>query len=72
MVADIGNGAFEGEPAEEFVGQETEVGGFARGEGGAQEGLGFIRPNGGVIASGWRERETAASGQPEGSQGVEA
>ena len=72
MAADVGNGAFEGEAAEEFVGQETEVGGFARGESGAQEGLRFIRPRGGVIASRWRERETTASGQPEGPQGVEA
>lgn len=72
MVADIGNGAFEGEAAEEFVGKETEVGGFTGGEGGAQERLRFIRPGSGVVASGWRERETAVSGQPEGPQGVEA
>lgn len=52
MTADVGGGAFEVEPAEEFVGEEAEVGGFARGEGGAQEGLRLIRPGSGVIASG--------------------
>lgn len=72
MAADVGNGAFEGEAAEEFVGEETEVGGFSGGEGDAQECLRFIWPGAGVIASRWRERETAATGQPEGSQGVEA
>jgi hypothetical protein len=72
MIANVENGAFEGETTEEFVGQETEIGGFARCEGSAQEGLCFIRPGRGVISSGWCERETAASGQPEGSQGVEA
>lgn len=72
MAADVGDGAFEGEAAEEFVGQEAEVGGLGRGEGRAQECFGFIRPRSGVIASGWREREAAASGQPEGPQGVEA
>jgi hypothetical protein len=49
--ADVGGGAFEGESAEEFVGQEAEVGGFASGEGEAQEGVRLIRPEGGVIAS---------------------
>lgn len=72
MAADVGGGAFEGESAEELVGQEAEVGGCARGEGGAQECLRFIWPWAGVITSRWRKRETAASGQPEGSQGVEA
>jgi hypothetical protein len=72
MTADVGGGAFEGEPAVEFVGQEAEVWGSACGEGDAQEGFRFIRPRGSVIASRWRERETAASGQPESSQGVEA
>ena len=72
LIANVGGGAFEGEAAEEFVGQEAEVGGFARGECGAQEGLRFIRPRGGVIASGWREREAATSGQPESPQDVEA
>jgi hypothetical protein len=72
IAADIGDGAFEGESAEDFVGQEAEVGGCARGEGDAQEGLRFSRPRGGVIASGWRERETAPARQPQGSQGVEA
>lgn len=52
IATDIGDGAFEGEPAVEFVSQEAEVRGGARGEGGAQEGLSFIRPRGGVIASG--------------------
>lgn len=56
MAADVGEGAFEGEPAEEFVGKEAEVGGCVGGQGGAQEGLRFIRPRGVVIASGWRER----------------
>lgn len=51
MAADVGGGAFEGEPAVKFVGEETEVGGFAGGKGGAQEGLRFIRPRGAVIAS---------------------
>ena len=72
MAADVGDGAFEGEAAEEFVGEEAEVGGFSGGEGDAQEGIRFIWPGGGVIASRWREREAAVSGQPEGSQGVEA
>ena len=35
MIADVGDGAFEGEPAIEFVGQEAEVWGSARGEGDA-------------------------------------
>jgi len=52
MAADVGDGAFEGETAVEFVGEEAEVGWSASGEGGAQKGLGFIRPRGGVIASG--------------------
>ena len=52
MAADVGDGAFEGETAGKFVGEETEVGGSARGEGGAQEGLRFIRPGSGVIAPG--------------------
>lgn len=34
MAADLGYGAFEGEAAEELVGQEAEFGGFAGGEGG--------------------------------------
>lgn len=51
MFADIGGGAFETEAAEEFVGEETEVGGFARGESGAQEAIRLIRPGGGVIAT---------------------
>ena len=72
MAADVGDGAFEGEAAEEFVGQEAEVGGFARGEGGAHEGLRRNRPRGGVIATGRREGQTAASGKPEGPQGVKA
>ena len=72
IAAHIGDGAFEGESAEDFVGQEAEVGGRARGEGDAQEGLHFGRPRGGVIASGWCERETATARQPQGSQGVEA
>ena len=72
IVADVGNGAFEGEAAMEFIGQETEVGGFACGEGGAQEVLYFFRPSSDVIAAGWCKRETAASSQPVGSQGIEA
>jgi hypothetical protein len=72
ITADVGDGAFEGEAAEEFVGEEAEVGGCARVEGGAQECLRFIRPRGRVIASRWCEREAAASSQPEGPQGVEA
>jgi hypothetical protein len=72
MAADVGDGAFESEAPEEFVGQEAEVGGLAGGEGGAHEGIRLIRPRSGVIASGWCERETAASGQPEGPQGIEA
>ena len=72
MAADVGGGAFEAETAGEFVGQEAEVGGFARGEGDAQEGLRLFRPRAGVITSRWGERETAACGQPEGSEGVEA
>ena len=51
MAADVGDGAFEGEAAEEFVGEEAEVGGFSRGEGDAQEGIRFIWPGDGVIAS---------------------
>ena len=51
MAADVGDGAFEGEPAIKFVGQETEIGWSASGEGGAQEGLGFTRPGDGVVAS---------------------
>ena len=72
MAADVGDGAFEGESAVEFVGQKTEIGGFSRSKGVAQECFRFIRPRAGVIASRWRERETAASGQPEGPQCVEA
>ena len=72
ITADVGDGAFEGEAAEEFVGEEAEVGGFARDEGGAQECIRFIRPRGRVIASGWCEREMAAFGEPECPQGVEA
>ena len=72
MAADVGDGAFEGEPAEEFVGQETEIGRSTRGEGAAQEGLGFTRPGGGVVPSRWREGKAAACGQPVGPQGVEA
>jgi hypothetical protein len=60
MIADVGGRAFEGEPAEKFVGQKTEVGGLAGGEGDAQEGIRFIRPRGAVIASRWSEREAAA------------
>ena len=71
MAADVGDGAFEGEPAELFVGQETEIGRGTRGEGAAQEGLGFTRPGGGVVASRWREGKAAACGQPMGPQGVE-
>jgi len=51
MIADVGSRAFESESAEKFVGQEAEVGGFAGGKGGAQEGLRFIWPRGAVIAS---------------------
>jgi len=51
MSPDVGGGAFEAEAAEEFVGQEAEVGGFACGEGEARESLRFLRPGGGVIAS---------------------
>ena len=51
LIADVGGGAFEGETAVEFVGQEAEVGGSARGEGDAQEGFRFIRPRGSMIAS---------------------
>ena len=51
LIADAGSGALEGETAEEFVSQEAEVGGSARGEGGTQKGLRFIRPRGSVIAS---------------------
>jgi hypothetical protein len=35
MAADVGDGAFEGEAAKEFVGEKAEVGGSSRGEGGA-------------------------------------
>jgi hypothetical protein len=49
--ADVGDRAFEGESAEEFVGQEAEVGGFSRGESDAQKCLCFIWPRGSVIAS---------------------
>lgn len=52
IAADIGDGAFEGEPAVEFVSQEAEVGCSTSGECGAQEGLSFIRPSRGVVASG--------------------
>ena len=52
MAADVGDGAFEGESAEDLVGEEAEVGGCAGGEGGAQEGLGFSGPRDGVVASG--------------------
>lgn len=52
MAADVGDGAFEGKAAEEFVSKETEVGGFSGGEGDAQERLRFIWPRAGVIASG--------------------
>lgn len=72
MAADVGDGAFECKAAEEFVGEKAEVCGFSRGEGDAQECLRFIWPGAGMIASRWRKREAAASGQPEGSQGVEA
>lgn len=72
MAANVGGGAFEAETSGEFVGQEAEVDGFARGEGDAQEGLRLFRPGSAVIASRWGERETATRGQPEGSQGVEA
>lgn len=72
MIANVGGGAFEGEAAVEFVGQEAEVGGLARGESEAQKGLRLIRPGGGVIASRWCQRETAASGQPLGFEGIEA
>lgn len=51
MAADVGDGAFEGEPAKEFVGEKAEVGRGTRGEGGAQEGLRLIRPGCGVVAS---------------------
>jgi len=51
MATDVGDGAFEGEATEEFVGEKAEVCGFSRGEGDAQEGLCFIRPRGSVIAS---------------------
>ncbi len=51
MAADVGDRAFEGESAEEFVGQEAEVGGFSRGESDAQKCLCFIWPRGSVIAS---------------------
>ena len=52
IAADIGDGAFEGESAVEFVSQEAEVGRSASGERGAQEGLSFIRPSSSVVASG--------------------
>jgi hypothetical protein len=55
MAADVGHGAFEGEAAEEFVGEEAEVGRSARRECRAQECVGFIGPRSGVIATGWRE-----------------
>jgi hypothetical protein len=71
MAADVGHGAFETKAAEDFVGQEAEVGGFARGKGGAQEGIDFIRPRAGVVASGGCKRELSASGQPPAPQGVE-
>ena len=71
MAADVGDGAFEGEPAELFVGQETEIWRGTRGKGAAQEGLGFTRPSGGVVSSRWREGKAAACGQPMGPQGVE-
>ena len=51
MLANVGGGAFEGESAEDFVGQEAEIGRLAGGEGDAQEGVCFIRPEGGMIAS---------------------
>ena len=72
MIANVGGGAFEVEAAVEFVGQEAEVGGLARGESEAQKGLRLIRPGGGVIASRRRQRKTAASGQPVGFQGIDA
>lgn len=72
MVADIGSGAFEGESAEEFIGQKTEVGGFSGVEGIAQKGLCLLRPCRGMIASRWCEREAATTCQPERAQGVEA
>lgn len=71
IVADIGDEAFEGEPAVEFVSQEAEVGRSASGESGAHAGLSFVRPSSSVVASGGAYRKTAASGQPEGPQGVE-
>ena len=52
MTADVGGGTLEGESAEALGGEETEVGGFALGEGGAQEGLRLVRPGSAVIASG--------------------
>jgi hypothetical protein len=51
MAADIGGGAFEAEAAGEFVGQKAEIGGFAGGEGDAQEGLRLLRPRLGVITT---------------------
>jgi hypothetical protein len=71
MGADVGDGAFEGEAAENFVGQKAEIGMLVRGEGGAQKDLRFIRPSGGMIASGGREREPASRCQPAGPQVVE-
>jgi len=72
VVADVGGGPGKAEAAGELVGQEAEIGGFAGGEAGAQEGVGLIRPGRGVIASGGREGKASRVGQPDGFQAVEA
>lgn len=51
VFADVGGGSPEVETADKFIGQEAEVGGLAGGKGCAQEGVRFIWPRGGVIAS---------------------
>jgi hypothetical protein len=72
MAENVGNGAFEGKSAEEFVGLQTEDRRSTRGDGGVQDGLCFLRPSSGTGLSEGAICKTVAYDQRDGPQSAEA